>query len=185
VRSRAKILDFGLAKVMPAASSSELTEDTEDHRLDLRSHLSENTRALFSSRAHARPSRDHALCREASPRRKDDTPVHDSAQLDRPRNLREHLLVTAAAQSGPIVTHDLYHDTSAPVRDYASSQEKGAVHPLERPRPLRRPLPGPVSQGPDVAEQAFALSRVSATLGFDFDGIPNAANGTLDWSSFR
>jgi hypothetical protein len=89
------------------------------------------------------------------------------------------LLVTAAAQSGPIVTHDLYHDTSAPVRDYASSQENGGVHPLERPRPLRRPLPGPISQGPDAAEQAFTLSRVSATLGFDFDGIPNAANGTL------
>jgi len=89
------------------------------------------------------------------------------------------LLVAAAAQSGPIVTHDLYHDTSAPVRDYASSQENSAVHPLERPRPLRRPLPGPISQGPDAAEQAFTLSRVSATLGFDFDGIPNVANGTL------
>ena len=89
------------------------------------------------------------------------------------------LLVTAAAQRGPIVTHDLYHDTSAPVRDYASSQATGAFHPLERPRPLQRPLPGPISQGPDAAEQPFALSRVSATLGFDFDGIPNAANGTL------
>jgi hypothetical protein len=89
------------------------------------------------------------------------------------------LLVTAAAQRGPIVTHDLYHDTSAPVRDYASSQATGAFHPLERPRPLQRPVPGPISQGPDAAEQPFALSRVSATLGFDFDGIPNAANGTL------
>lgn len=37
---------------MPAANSSELTEDTEDtedHRLDLRSHLSENTSAVFFS----------------------------------------------------------------------------------------------------------------------------------------
>jgi hypothetical protein len=89
------------------------------------------------------------------------------------------LLVTAAAQSGPIVTHDLYHDTSAPVRDYASSQASGAFHPREREHPEQRPLPGPISQGPDAAEQPFTLSRVSATLGFDFDGIPNAANGTL------
>ena len=60
------------------------------------------------------------------------------------------LLATAAAQSGPIVAHDLYHDTSTPVRDYTSSQATGAIHPLERPRPLRRPLAGPISQGPDA-----------------------------------
>jgi len=89
------------------------------------------------------------------------------------------LLVTAVAQNGPIVTHDLYHDTSAPVREYASSQTTGTLHPLERPRPRQRPLPGPISAGPDAAEQLFTLSLVSATLGFDFDGIPNVANGTL------
>ena len=36
------------------------------------------------------------------------------------------LLVTAAAQSLPIVSHDLYHDVSAPVREYASSLLIGA-----------------------------------------------------------
>jgi hypothetical protein len=89
------------------------------------------------------------------------------------------LLPTATAQSGPLTSHDLFHDTSAPVRDSASSQTASSFHPLERPRPLRRPLPGPISQGPDPAEQPFALSPVSATLGLDFEGIPNVANGTL------
>jgi len=93
------------------------------------------------------------------------------------------LLVNAAAQSGPILAHDLYHDTSSPVREYASSpatgQDAGPFHPFERPRPLRKLLPGPILTGPDAAEQTFSSSLVSATLGFDFDGIPNVANGTL------
>jgi hypothetical protein len=89
------------------------------------------------------------------------------------------LLITAAAQSLPIVSQDLYHDVSAPVRDYVSSLAPGGVHPVERPRPLRRPLSGPISHGQDAAEQRAALAAVSATLGFDFDGIPNSANGTL------
>jgi hypothetical protein len=89
------------------------------------------------------------------------------------------LLMSAFAESGPIITHDLYHDTSAPVRDYISSQAAPALHSLERPRPLRRPIPGPVSLGTNASEQPFSSSQVSATLGFDFDGIPNAANGTL------
>lgn len=89
------------------------------------------------------------------------------------------LLVTAAAQNLPIVSHDLYHDVSAPVREYASSLPIGAFHPVQRPRPLQRPLPGPISQGPDAAEQPLASSPVAASLGFDFDGIPNTANGTL------
>jgi hypothetical protein len=89
------------------------------------------------------------------------------------------LLVTAAAQSLRVVSHDLYRDVSAPVREYASSLPIGAFHPVQRPRPLQRPLPGPISQGPDTAEQPLASSPVAASLGFDFDGIPNAANGTL------
>jgi hypothetical protein len=92
-------------------------------------------------------------------------------------------VVTAAAQSGPIVSQDLYHDTSLPAREYASSQAMGqtagTVQPFERPRPLRRPVPGPVAVGPDAAEQTFNLSKVTATLKLDFDGIPNAANGKL------
>jgi hypothetical protein len=93
------------------------------------------------------------------------------------------LMSTAAALSGPTITHDLYHDTSAPVREYANSQATieapGAVRLPERPHPLRRPLPGPISQGPDADEQSSGLSPVAATLGFNFDGIPNSANGTL------
>ena len=89
------------------------------------------------------------------------------------------LLVSAAAQSLPIVSHDLYHDVSAPVREYASSPPIRAFHPVQRPRPLRRPILGPVSVGPDAAEQPLASSPVAATLGFDFDGIPNTANGSL------
>jgi hypothetical protein len=89
------------------------------------------------------------------------------------------LLVTVAAQSAPIVTHDLYHDTSEAVRDYRSSQAPGVIHPQERPRPLQRPLPGLLSEGPDAAEQIFPSSPVSAILEFDFDGIPNSANGSL------
>jgi hypothetical protein len=88
-------------------------------------------------------------------------------------------LVTIAAQSGPTVAHDLYHDTSAPVRNYAFSPATGGFPPIERPRPLQRPLPGLISPGRDAAEQPFTSSRVSAALGLDFDGIPNTANGTL------
>ena len=90
------------------------------------------------------------------------------------------LVVSAAAQSGPIVSHELYHDISSPVREYASSsQATGPFQVFERPRPMRRPLPGPVPAGPDAAEQTFNSSPVSATLKFDFEGIPNVANGTL------
>jgi hypothetical protein len=38
------------------------------------------------------------------------------------------LLGTVAAQSAPIVTHDLYHDISEAVRDYRSSQATGVFH---------------------------------------------------------
>ena len=90
------------------------------------------------------------------------------------------LLATAAGQSGPIVGHDLYHDTSLPVRAYAlATGQATGIHPSEHPRPLPHHLPGQISVGPDPAEQSFSSSPVSAILGFDFDGIPNVANGTL------
>lgn len=88
-------------------------------------------------------------------------------------------VVPAAAQNAPIVTYDLYHDLSAPVREYATVQLPQASHPIERPRPVERALPGPVSVGPDAAEQFITSPQVAATLGMDFEGIPNVANGTL------
>jgi len=89
------------------------------------------------------------------------------------------LVISATAQSRPLVFHELYHDTSAPVREYSSLAMSGAVHPIERPRPLQRAIPGRISPGPDAAEQPFALPPVSASIGLNFDGIPNSANGTL------
>jgi hypothetical protein len=41
---------------------------------------------------------------------------------------------------------------------------------------VERALPGPVPAGRDAAEQAFVSPQVAATLGMDFEGIPNAAN---------
>jgi hypothetical protein len=89
------------------------------------------------------------------------------------------LVATANAQSSIIVGHDLYHDLSLPVREYASSQTMASsFHPLEHPRPLRRPLPGPIPAA-DAAEQTSSSSTITAPLILDFDGIPNVANGTL------
>ncbi|MBV9574476.1 MAG: hypothetical protein JOY93_10510, partial [Acidobacteriales bacterium] len=94
------------------------------------------------------------------------------------------------AQSAPIVRHDIYHDTSLPVREYATfpvaSQEAGAwldeanrpFH-AEHPRPVRKQWRGPMAVGADVAEEVSSLSTVSAVLGSNFEGIPNIANGTL------
>lgn len=89
------------------------------------------------------------------------------------------LVISATGQSRPLVFHDLYHDTSAPLRAYSSPATSDSVRPMERPRPRQRAIPGPDSVGPDAAEQAFALPRVSASIGLNFDGIPNFANGTL------
>jgi len=90
------------------------------------------------------------------------------------------LLMSAAAQT-PVVSHDIYHDISAPAREYGAShpmaQASDFRQTLEHPRPLHQSLPvvGPV--GPDLAEQSSILPQVQATLGFNFDGIPNIANG--------
>ena len=91
------------------------------------------------------------------------------------------LVSNVAAQSGPIISQELYHDTSAPVWEYALSQGQATspVQPFERPRPLRRPVQGAVATVPDAAEQNFSLSLVQAPIGLDFEGIPNIANGTL------
>jgi hypothetical protein len=88
------------------------------------------------------------------------------------------LVVAANAQSSMIVGQDLYHDLSLPIREYASSQTAASSHPLERPQPVRRPLSGPIP-ALDAAEQNSSSSPVAAPLIFDFEGIPNVANGTL------
>ena len=91
------------------------------------------------------------------------------------------MFINAAAQSAPVVDHDIYHDTSAPAREYAAlhptPQAVGPAQPFEHPRPLRRALPGSIPVGPDAAEQNSTSPLVQATLGFNFDGIPNIANG--------
>lgn len=90
-------------------------------------------------------------------------------------------LLTSAAAQTPVVSHDLYHDVSSPAREYASlrptAQMPSSVQTLEHPRPLRRALPAAVPAGPDLAEQNSILPQVQATIGLNFDGIPNIANG--------
>jgi hypothetical protein len=90
--------------------------------------------------------------------------------------LNVSLITSARSQSGPLVFHEIYHDTSAPARTYTSAPVSGPAHPLERPSPVLRAIPGPIPSAPDAAEQPFALPPVAATIGLNFDGIPNSAN---------
>jgi len=81
--------------------------------------------------------------------------------------------------SRPIVIYDVYHDTSLPVREYSTAAPQGKIpHELEHPRP-RRILAGAGVAVKDLAEQeSYLAPPVSATIGLNFDGIPNSANGT-------
>jgi hypothetical protein len=75
------------------------------------------------------------------------------------------------------VIYDSYHDTSLPVREYSMAGPQGVVpHEVEHPRP-RRILAGAGLPVEDLAEQTYAAPPVSATIGLDFEGIPNSANG--------
>ncbi len=89
------------------------------------------------------------------------------------------LVIGAAGQSRPLVFHDFYHDTSAPIQAYSAAATTSAVHPIERPRPRPRALNGQSSGIVDSPQQSFSLPPVSATIGLNFDGIPNSVNGTL------
>jgi hypothetical protein len=81
------------------------------------------------------------------------------------------------APSHPEVTYDSYHDTSLPVREYSMATPQGPVpREAEHPRP-RRILSGATVPVADLAEQTYLAPPVSATIGFDFEGIPNSANG--------
>jgi hypothetical protein len=80
-------------------------------------------------------------------------------------------------QSRPEVIHDSYHDTSLPVREYSMAVPQGrAPHVVEHPRPGRI-LSGAAVPVQDLAEQTLVAPPVSATIGFNFEGIPNSANG--------
>src|SRR6202049_3624422 len=94
--------------------------------------------------------------------------------LARPDNLSAQ---KKSAPSRPEVVYDSYHDTSLPVRDYSMAVSQGRVpREIEHPRP-RRILSGASVPVEDLAEQTYAAPPVSATIGLDFEGIPNSANG--------
>ena len=83
-------------------------------------------------------------------------------------------------QSHPEVTYDSYHDTSLPVREYSMAPPQGrAPREVEHPRP-RRVLSGAAVPVADLAEQTYEAPPVSATIGLNFEGIPNWVNGTLE-----
>jgi hypothetical protein len=90
-----------------------------------------------------------------------------------------YLSAEKPVQSRPQVIYDSYHDTSLPVREYSMAVPKGGVsHEVEHPRP-RRILSGAAVEVKDLAEQdTYLAPPVSATIGLDFEGIPNSANGT-------
>jgi len=82
-----------------------------------------------------------------------------------------------AATSSPEVIYDSYHDTSLPVREYSMAGPQGrAPREVEHPRP-RQILSGAAVPVEDLAEQTYVAPPVSATIGFDVEGIPNSANG--------
>jgi hypothetical protein len=81
------------------------------------------------------------------------------------------LAVTVAAQTrGPIVFHELHHDTSLPLSAYpvvwVPSHEREIKNPM-RPNPFAAPG-SPVT--PDGALQTELLPEVSAIIGLNFDG---------------
>jgi hypothetical protein len=80
-------------------------------------------------------------------------------------------------QSRPEVVYDSYHDTSLPVRDYSMEVPQGRVpREVEHPRP-RSILSGAAVPVEDLAEQTYVAPPVAATIGLNFEGIPNSANG--------
>jgi hypothetical protein len=91
--------------------------------------------------------------------------------------LPSFLFAEKSAHSRPEVIYDSYHDTSLPARKYSMATPQGRI-----PREVERPEPGRIFSGAavpvkDLAEQTFVAPPVSATIGLDFEGIPNSANG--------
>src|SRR4029077_5497622 len=77
----------------------------------------------------------------------------------------------------PEVVFDSYHDTSLPVREYSMEVPQGrAPREVEHPRP-RRILSGAAVAVDALAAQTYLAPPVSASIGLNFEGIPNSANG--------
>jgi hypothetical protein len=91
--------------------------------------------------------------------------------------LPRSLFAEKPTPSRPEVVYDSYHDTSLPVTEYSLAPAQGrAPREVEHPRP-RRILSGASVPVADLAEQTFLAPPVSATIGLNFEGIPNSANG--------
>jgi len=85
-------------------------------------------------------------------------------------------LFAQGASDRPDVYRELYHDTSAPAYAYSNAAPMDTVQ--RRVRPIEhRPVPGALPVEPDRAMQSFALPRVAATIGKNFDGLSDASNG--------
>jgi hypothetical protein len=94
--------------------------------------------------------------------------------------LPAYLSAEKPAQNRPEVIYDSYHDTSLPAREYSMAPPQGrAPREVEHPRP-RRILSGAAAPVVDLAEQTYLAPPVSATIGLNFEGIPNSVNGTLE-----
>jgi hypothetical protein len=78
---------------------------------------------------------------------------------------------------GPEVYRDIYHDTSAPAYTYSNAVPMDTVQRFIRPIE-RRHVPGPLPTGPDRSMQSFALPKISASIGKNFDGLSDASNGS-------
>jgi len=88
-----------------------------------------------------------------------------------------YLSAEKPSESRPEVIYDSYHDTSLPARDYSMEVPQGPVpREVEHPRP-RRILSGAAVPVEDLAEQTYVAPSVSATIGLNFEGIPNSGNG--------
>jgi hypothetical protein len=88
-----------------------------------------------------------------------------------------YLSAQKAVQSHMAVVYDSYHDSSLPAREYSMEVPQGrAPREVEHPRP-RRILAGAAVPVADLAEQSYLAPPVSAAIGFNFEGIPNSANG--------
>ena len=86
-------------------------------------------------------------------------------------------LFAQAPADRPEVYRDIYHDTSAPAYAYTNAPPMDSVQ--RRVRPIEhRHVPGMLPTAPDRATQSFALPRVAAAIGKNFDGLSDASNGS-------
>jgi hypothetical protein len=88
------------------------------------------------------------------------------------------ILWSQESKRGPEVVLEEYHDTSEPVSAYLSPTE---LRPASPPKiqPLRRRSMPAGGEPQDEAVQTAVTSALSATVGLNFDGMSEAANGNL------